>query len=293
MGPGAHWSGVLADSVWQRYGGRITGNSGRFSFGNVANFNGWTDATFLIRFKPTALTDGRCLLSKTQSAALDGLMVRLDGTAGNIRVDRDFATTDALYITNDVPLIAGVWSNIVVVFRASGQSISIYSAPFRQPCVERTYGTATDGTGAIGTADSSNNLVLGNRTTATTVAAEGSYSVFAAIRAAGGLSTALTLAQEPRVYAGLPGCLVFGVFGSPTLASANTAFSNIARYGTINQLQIIRSAGGLNAPCAGPCSVVGARRLLNRRPVLLDDSAPPDPPELAILFPKTTYLPGV
>lgn len=250
-------SRLIRDEVWLRQSARLGSTTGRINWGNDSLLNGWSDATYMLRLKPTALVSGRGLVAKSGASgapATHHLLV--SGTGGQVQAQRDWSGTDANYITSDAPLVLNQWTDLIVVYRNStSASISIYAAPSGRPPRERSYGTSTNGSGTIGTADSSNNLVIGNRTIGAGLCANADYALSVAIRRALTYPEILQLCREPRDFRDDPDCWVFGISGWRQFDLTSVSAINLSRRAIESQIgnrQI--TAGGSNAWAVGPGS---------------------------------------
>lgn len=254
----------LDPAMFGRMAGRINGTNGRISAGSDAELDGWTEGTYLVRVRPASLSNNTALLAKTASGSIDGFMLQ-HSSGGNLQLQRDWSTTDANYITNDTPLVADQWIDVVIVIRnATSGSLSIYAAPLGQPLLERGYGTATNGAGSIGTSDGANNLVVGNRTIATTVAFQGDYALMVAIQRALTEAEVRRLARDPREFIGDRNCWVWGVIGHSKFNNANISGVNLAQNALTANVARFGTGGGSNVPCPGPFAGMGAADHLRR-----------------------------
>lgn len=129
---------------------------------NMANLD---PLTWMGWIMPTTLTDTRIIFSKLNGTPA-GSTLRVSGAGGNIEFIRSRATTDASFITNNTPIVTlNKWYCVAVTFAsagAAGEAVNIYVGDLTTPLTECTYGTATDGTGAIVSESSSTNYKLGN-----------------------------------------------------------------------------------------------------------------------------------
>ena len=109
----------------------------------------------------TTRNSSRVIIAKNSTSQK---MARLNGSTGNVELLVGRATTGADYITSDTPLAANTWKYFAFTFdstAAAGSLIHIYSGSLTSSIVESTYGTKTDGSGAVST-DSSQGFVIGN-----------------------------------------------------------------------------------------------------------------------------------
>lgn len=104
--------------------------------------------TLLMWCMPTTLTTSRRLATTGNTTSRKQYL--LSGTAGNVNLGVNRATTGSNYITSDTPLATlGKWKFIAFAYRSSANpAIAIYHGDLTTPAVESTYGTATDGSGA-------------------------------------------------------------------------------------------------------------------------------------------------
>jgi hypothetical protein len=257
----------LEQANFGRTAGRINGTNGRFNVGTSdAAVDGWSDATYLVRVRaPASWSSGAALLSKTASGSIDGLFLTLNGTGGNLQLQRPWSGTDANYITNDMPVQPLTWMDVVIVIRDNTTgSLSIYAAPTGQPMKERAYGTATDGTGTIDTADGANNLLAGNRTTATTVAFQGDYHIVVGIKRALTFQEVVSLARDPREFIGDRDCWVWTVLGHQKFVSGNVSAMNLALNAIATGTVRVGTGGGSQVMAPGPFAATGGVDHLRR-----------------------------
>lgn len=115
-----------------------------------------TAVTYALWIYPTTLTNARSIFGKLRRN------LALNGTIGNVSftVAR---TTQTQFITNDFPLVnVNTWYFIAVTYNSAvSPTVHIYSGKLDTTLVERTYGTATDGSGTA-TDDSTSALGVGN-----------------------------------------------------------------------------------------------------------------------------------
>jgi hypothetical protein len=172
-----------------------------------------TTLTWIGYVYPTTLTSGRVMWSRRDDGP-DGPFFSLSGTGGDVRFVRDHATTDTDYITNNTPLSAlNAWRCLAVTFdtgAGAGEFVNIYHGSFAALLAECTYGTATDGTGAL-TADGGTGTAyrLGNNNGDTT-SFQGRIGPAALFNRVLSLGELQSWQYRPRVMAG---CVAFHVCG--------------------------------------------------------------------------------
>ena len=90
----------------------------------------------------------------------------LSGTTGDVLFERGRATVSTAYETNSAPLVINTHCFLAIALNSgasAGEVVNIYSGRVGLPAVECTYGTATDGSGALST-DAATNWAWFNRT---------------------------------------------------------------------------------------------------------------------------------
>lgn len=145
------------------FGGAI---SDRVDHGSAASLDDLDPYTYLLWVYPTTLTNNRGFVGKGNTTK----NFKLNGTGGNLQIVVARATTSTSYITNDTPLSTlNKWYCIATSFEsaaAAGEVVNIYSGDLSTTVAERTYGTSTDGSGAV-TTDASASLIVGNNASGT------------------------------------------------------------------------------------------------------------------------------
>jgi hypothetical protein len=160
--------------------GAGAGLTSNVSVPNSAKSQSLDPFAYWLIVKPTTLTNARVLMLKGQVANNSRRALQISGTTGNLVVTVDRATTDTSYITNDTPFATlNVWYVVLVTFSSTATPTThIYTARLGNGFVESTYGTATDGSGALGS-DAADPLIIGNN-----VASSGAFQgvmAFAAV----------------------------------------------------------------------------------------------------------------
>lgn len=123
----------------------------------ATSINSLATKTVLLWVYVTTITTNKFFWGKNT-----GNFFSLSGTTGNIRVGADRATTDSSYITNTTPIAVNTWTCIAFTYdNVATPPIHIYTGTVL-PLIEATYGTATDGSGAV-VSDASNAMLWGNR----------------------------------------------------------------------------------------------------------------------------------
>lgn len=151
------------------FGGAATDRVDHGSGSSVDNLNPLTFAAWIY---PTSLSNALTIFQKGTfgTGTARAFTIRADGNL-NMAVSR--ATTATSYRTNTTPLSANVWRFVAVTFDSgagAGQVVNIYTGALTAAATEATYGTATDGSGAVGD-DSAHPFVVGNDATATPASA--------------------------------------------------------------------------------------------------------------------------
>lgn len=178
--------------------------SDRVVCGSAASLDNLDPFTVLAWVYPTTLTAGRRVFEKLTTDN----NVRLNLAAGNVRFIRARATTSTDYITNSTPLSAtNSWIFFALTYAsASTPTTHIYTGNLTTAITEATYGTATDGSGAL-TDDAAENWVIGNKAAATFNSAWqgaiGHFSIYNVV-----LTSAQIEAQRLRQFVG-SGCVMF------------------------------------------------------------------------------------
>lgn len=143
-----------------RLGGAITD---RINIGSGVSIDNLNPMTILAWVYPTTLTTNRTIYFKGPSGSSRRLL-RLADTAGNIQyaVIRASLTN---YVTNSAPLAnLDRWYLVAATFdstAAAGEIVNIYVGTEKALASEATYGTATDGSGAV-TDDAADDAIWGN-----------------------------------------------------------------------------------------------------------------------------------
>lgn len=202
--------------------------SDRVNCGSAAAIDDFAAFTMLTWCYPTALNDNRTLISKTGGPGT-GKYLTAKLTAGNLALTVDRATADGVYVTNDTPLSTlNKWYLVAATYdEAATPSIRIYVGDLAAIAVERTYGTATNGSGATGT-DAANSLLIGNFST-NNLAWQGRIAVASYINRALTLQEIISWQFRPRVISGCLGLWQLGWNG----VSTQPDYSGNANNGTV------------------------------------------------------------
>lgn len=189
--------------------------SDRGNIGSASGLDNMDPMTLLLWTKVTTLTSGRAFYSKGFGSGSNRRLLLLSGTGGNIDFRVIRATTNTQYVTNDTPLAStGTFICIAVVFDSgagAGQVVHIYTGVQASPVMltESTYGTATDGSGAL-TSDAADSALWGNGA-ATNIAIQGDES-FGAL-ATSALNKSACEAWANYANAQITNCQGFWMFG--------------------------------------------------------------------------------
>lgn len=129
---------------------------------SINDLSAWTAVAWI---NVDTLTASRSIISKHNGVSL-GWFVRLSGTAGELQIVWNRATTNLAYTTNTTPLATpGRWIFLAATLNKSGSAgalVSVATGTPWSPCVAATFGTATDGAGSYNT-DAAQALQWGNR----------------------------------------------------------------------------------------------------------------------------------
>lgn len=100
---------------------------------------------------PTALVDVAPLAAHRQDSPQRGWALIMSGTAGNLRMFRERATSDSSLITNNTPIVTlNKWYKIAATIDISGTlAAHIYTGDLTTALAEATYGTNSAGSGTI------------------------------------------------------------------------------------------------------------------------------------------------
>lgn len=165
-----------------KFGTAITDLVDVGSNASLDTVNTWT---MMIWAKPTSLVAFARLFRKAVDLSpFPNKSSRLSGTAGDLQVTVGRATTDTSYITNSTPLaVANAWYCIAITYNSAAAPVThIYTSNILNNLKEATYGTATDGSGAVDS-DSAANLCIGNGAASACAAPDNSFSGNIAIMA--------------------------------------------------------------------------------------------------------------
>lgn len=168
--------------------------------------------TVLLWVNVTTLANSKQFLN-CSDAGNGYLRFALDGASGDVSFLRKRATTSSLYITNSTPLSsAGTWRCIAVTYDSGATPTThIYAGATPSAIAEATYGTATDGSGAVSN-DATGSWIWGNRF-ATDAALLGKIAFGAIFNAAFSLADIKSWAQIPRLTVGANVAKAFGRCG--------------------------------------------------------------------------------
>lgn len=145
-----------------------TGTSDRVAIGNGP---GVDPCTVLAWVYPTATTTSRGVYGSRANVAAGGSVLRIffngtGGSAGNLRLGVQRATTNTDYITSDRPMNnTNTWVCVMVTFDSGASPTGkIYWGTMSALMAESTYGTSTAGAGAVAALDDgTNGATWGNR----------------------------------------------------------------------------------------------------------------------------------
>lgn len=136
-------------------------SSDRITVTAATSINSLNPLTWCFWVYCTTRTSNRFILAKNSTSQK---AFRLNGTTGDVEVLIG-RTSGLSYITNSTPLATNRWQCFVVTFdstAAAGSLVQIYSGFLGSPTLTAaTFGTATDGSGAVAS-DSSQNLIIAN-----------------------------------------------------------------------------------------------------------------------------------
>jgi hypothetical protein len=124
--------------------------SDRVDVGVAATFD-FDPITVMGWFYATTLTNQRILWA-VQGSTSGSRIMRLSGTLGEVQVQLTRATTNTNFITNTAPVALNVWTFMAFTFNSAasaGQIVNVYKGTLGATPAECTYGTATDGSGAL------------------------------------------------------------------------------------------------------------------------------------------------
>lgn len=110
-----------------------------------------------------SFVSGSRIFGKGNTAGVQETQFAMSSGAGNVRVIR-VRTTNTQYVTNDTPLSGTGWVFMAATFdssNAAGEIVNIYHGDRTTSAVESTYGTTTNGAGAL-TSDGIYNAIIGN-----------------------------------------------------------------------------------------------------------------------------------
>lgn len=164
--------------------------------------------TCLMWIKPNTLSqDGRRLFAKANG---DDPSMAFLGNSGNLILRWGRATTGLDYRTNDTPLSANVWQFLAfkIDTGAGGNQAGIWVGTLSALASESTYGTSTDGSGALDS-NAANSFIVGNRPAAN-LAFEGDAAFVSFWNVA--LSETQIHAQQFRPHV-KTGCVLFSHYG--------------------------------------------------------------------------------
>lgn len=187
--------------------------SDRVDCGSGSTLDDLDPFTILLWVYPTTLTNNRVIFIKGQSGNNSRKSLTIPVVTSNVSFTVDRATTDTSFITSGGIWVVNTWYLLAATFDSAASPVAhIYRGTLTAGATEPSYGTSTDGSGAV-QSDAAENLRLGN-SAANTVAFQGRIGYAAYI------AGALTLAQiidwqfRPRVIAGTRGFWIPGYNGT-------------------------------------------------------------------------------
>ena len=133
--------------------------------GSAAVLDNLDPFTAMLWVYPTSSAAGAHLYAKPPAGSGGVLVFRrgFGGVLNELTFVRARATTATFYETNDTPLTtSNKWYFVAASFASASTPVAhIYVGDLTTIAAERTYGTSTDGSGAIST-DAANNLLIGS-----------------------------------------------------------------------------------------------------------------------------------
>ncbi len=180
----------------------------------------------------TTVTAGRRLFSNSDSSSpFGGIDLRINASA-LLRADVARVTTDSQYIASNRALATNTWTFVAVTYdsgAAAGELFNIYTGTLTGAAVECTYGTVTDGSGALDVSTAPFCL-YGSPLAGGSVALQGRGGVSALFDRAMPLGEILSHQFDPRVAAGCVGFWRLGDQGTGT----QTDYSGSNNHGTVS-----------------------------------------------------------
>jgi hypothetical protein len=182
----------------------------KVDIGVVAALDNLDPFTVLVWSRPTTFTSNRVLWSKGSNTKV----LRLSGTAGDVQGAVIRASSSG-YTTNNAPLALNTKCFLAFTFSsaaAAGEIINIFSGRVGVNATECTYGTVTDGSGAV-TSEAGVTSAWGNNASVSSSAWQGDIyygAVFAGILS---LADIISWQNNPRQVVGSNVALEFKAFG--------------------------------------------------------------------------------
>lgn len=171
--------------------------------------------TILAWVYPTTLTTNRNIYARGEAVTARRTF-RTSGVVGDLQISVS-RTVNTNYITNSTPLATlNRWYCVVATFNslaAVGQLVNIYTALLGGTLTEATYGTATDGSGAV-VAEASAVSIWGNTGQTSPVNAwQGGIAMGAVFAVELSLADCQSWMQRPRLTVGANTAAAFGRAG--------------------------------------------------------------------------------
>lgn len=198
--------------------------------GSGASLDDLDPFTVLLWCMPTTLTSGRALWSKMGTG---NKFLRFSDAAGNVQLFVTRAVTTS-YITNTAPLgTTNQWALLAASFssaQVAGQIVKIYKGALGVPAAAQTFGTATDGSGAL-TTDNTGNGRWSNMSSLA-VSFQGRIAMGAVFGAELSLADVQSWQQRPRVTVGANAAKAFFRLGNEGVGTQQD-YSGNANTGTV------------------------------------------------------------
>jgi len=166
-----------------------------------------TPFTLLAWIYATSLVNVATVFGSRDNVAggLSVVQFRLSGTTGNIELRVQRVTTASSYITSSTPIGTNTWTCLAATFDSSANPVThIYAGTLASALAETTYGTTTNGSGAVTTQDGSNPNFWGARTSGSAIGASfnGRIHTCALFGAVLSLADCQSWQKRPRVTVG-------------------------------------------------------------------------------------------
>lgn len=203
--------------------------SDRVNIGSGTTIDNLNPLTFGCWIYPTTITSGRRIMTKGLGTGTQHSF--LVATGGNLDYIRGRGASQSDYITNSAPIVTtDKWYFVVATYDSAATPAGhIYTGDLTSAATEATYATASDGSGTVFD-DSANDLVIGNRHSATfNVAFQGKIAACFYNNAALSLGQIIVLQWRPTVISSTKGFWLFGYNNVGT----QTDYSGNGNAGTI------------------------------------------------------------